>query len=223
MRLTRPDLCYICLKIASVAAAPAVTALDALDCAGCYAFYTPSTALCFSNKPWTAPDGITYPPDTLIVFVDTSFATEGNSRSQTGIIMMLNGSQSGQQSQLADSTGYAETIALHEAAHLVIVYQELLTNLGYPQHDPTPVYEENSAAWHFVEKGFDPRSMHHDIKYLFVHKLQDAGVIKVIQINTKLQLADICTKPCKWSVSSELLLLILGNHLCFSNNVEHYD
>jgi hypothetical protein len=65
--------------------------------------------------------------------------------------------------------------------------------------------------------------MHYDIKYLFVHELQDAGVLKVMKIDTKLQLADICTKPCKWSVSSELLPLIFGNRLRFSNDVEHDD
>jgi len=138
---------------------------------------------------------------------------------------MLNGSvilsKSGRQTQLADSTGYAETIALHEASHLIIVYRELLANLGCPQKDPTPVYEDNSAALRFAEKGCGPRSLHYDIKYLFVHELQEAGILVVKKIETALQLADICTKPTKWSVSSELLPLIFGNNLRFAAKVEH--
>jgi antirestriction protein ArdC len=37
--------------------------------------------------------------------------------------------KSGRQSQLADSTGYAETIALHEASHWVIGYRRIMANL----------------------------------------------------------------------------------------------
>ena len=55
--------------------------------------------------------------------------------SRTGIVFMLGGvvifSKSGKQVQLAESTGYAETIMLHKAAHLMIVYIEILTKLGY--------------------------------------------------------------------------------------------
>ena len=73
--------------------------------------------------------------------------------SRTGIVLMLGDvvvfSKYGKQVQLADSTGYAETIMLHEAAHLMIVYTEILTNLARdtgPQLAPTPVYEDDLAS-----------------------------------------------------------------------------
>ena len=176
MTLTRPYLRYVCSKIASVAAASADTDLDALDRAGRYAYNTRETALRFTDQPWTAPDGTVYPPNTMVVFVDAGFASNESKRSQTGILIMLNGaviySKSGKQSQLADSTGYAETIALHEASHLILIYRELLANLGHPQTGPTVVCEDNAAAQRFAEQGFGPRSLHYDIKYLFVHELK---------------------------------------------------
>jgi hypothetical protein len=44
--------------------------------------------------------------------------------------------------QLADFTGYAETIVLQEASHLILIYSKLLANLGRPQLGPTPVYKD---------------------------------------------------------------------------------
>jgi hypothetical protein len=225
MTLTRADLCYVCSKTASVAPNPADSDLAALDRAGRYAYDTRYSSLRFSAKPWTAPDGVKYPPNTLVAFVDASFASASNMHSQTGIILMLNGavifSKSGKQTQLADSTGYAETIALHEASHLILIYRELLANLGRPQLQPTPVYEDNSAALRFAEQGFSPRSMHYEIKYLFVHELQANGVLKVLKIPTALQLADICTKACAWSVASGILPFVFGQPPTFSTSVIH--
>jgi hypothetical protein len=43
--------------------------------------------------------------------------------------------------------------------------------------------------------------MHYKIKYLFVHKL----LLKVLEILTALQLVNICTKACTWSVASGIL------------------
>jgi hypothetical protein len=82
---------------------------------------------------------------------------------------MLNGARlfakSGRQSQLADSTGYAETIALHEASHWVIGYRRIMTNLGpgFPQECATPVFEDYSAAETFARQGIGPRSLHYDV------------------------------------------------------------
>jgi hypothetical protein len=138
---------------------------------------------------------------------------------------MLNGavilSKLGKQTQLADSTGYAETIALHEDSHLILVYRELLANLSYQQTDPTPVCEDNSATQCFAENGFGPRSLHYDIRYIFVHELQKEGVLKVLRIPTALQLADVCTKQCTWSVASTLIPLLLGHSLRFATDVIH--
>ncbi len=123
--------------------------------------------------------------------------------------------------QLADSTGYAETIALHEASHLILIYRELLANLGRPQLQPTPIYKDNSAALRFAEQGFSPRSMHYKIKYLFVHELQANSVLKVLKIPTALQIANICTKACAWSVASGILPFMFGQPPTFSTSVVH--
>jgi hypothetical protein len=168
--VTRPDAKFACSKIAGVTAAPALSDVSTLDRVGRYQYDTRKMRLNFSAKPYVGFDGTVYPPNTLIVFVDAGFGQSEDRRSQTGIIIMFNGSviysKSGKQSQLADSTGYAETIACHEVSHLVLIYRELLANLGCPQLKPTPVYEDNSACIAFANNGSGPKSMHYEIKYL---------------------------------------------------------
>ena len=91
-----------------------------------------------------------------MVFADAGFGQDAVRRSRTGIVFMLWGaiifSKSGTQMQLSNSTRYAETIALHEAAHLIIVYREILANLGYPQIAPASVYEDKAAAVCFANQ-----------------------------------------------------------------------
>jgi hypothetical protein len=221
--ITRSDIKYLCSKIAGVTTTPTAQAIAALDRGGRYLWDTRFMKLVFSDKPYVAFDGTEYPPNTLIVYVDAGFAQEADRRSQTGIIIQFNGStiysKSGKQSQLADSTGYAETIALHEVSHLVLVYRELLANLGCPQLIPTPVYEDNSACIAFAENGFGPKSVHYEIKYLFSHEVVKAGQMTVLPIPTAFQLADICTKPCTYKVYKELLPKVFGMKLSYSNTV----
>jgi hypothetical protein len=221
--ITRPDAKFACSKIAGVTAAPALSDVSALDRVGRYLYDTRKMRLNFSNKPYVAFDGTEYPPNTLIVFVDASFGQSDDRRSQTGIVIMFNGSviysKSGKQTQLADSTGYAETIACHEVSHLVLVYRELLANLGCPQTKPTPVYEDNSACIAFANNGSGPKSMHYEIQYLFINEVVKAGHMQVLPVPTAEQLADICTKPCSYKVSRLLLPKIFGMPLTYSRDV----
>ena len=98
--------------------------------------------------------------------------------------------KSGRQSQLADFTGYAKTIALHEASHWVIGYRRIMANLGFPQECATPMFEDNSAAETFARQGMGPRSLHYEVKYLYVHDQQKQGRLKVYKIDTKHPMAD---------------------------------
>ena len=133
---------------------------------------------------------------------------------------MLNGAtiyaKSGKQTQLADSTGYAETIALHEASHWVVGYRRIMLNLGFPQDCATPIYEDNSAAETFARQGMGPKSLHYEVKYLYVHDQQTSGRLKVFKIDTENQVADVLTKPVKWELAERLVTFMLGNALRFS-------
>ena len=113
-------------------------------------------------------------------------------------------------------TRHAETIALHEASHWVIGYRRIMANLGFPQECATPVFEDNSAAETFARQGMGPRSLHYEVKYLYVHDQQKRGRLKVYKIDTKHQIADLLTKPVKWELAERLVSFMLGSALVFS-------
>ena len=220
--LTRPECKYPCSKLASITINPTEDDTNAMRRVLKYLYDTRNTKLTFTKGPWTGPDGTTHEPNQLVVYVDAGFAQESERRSQTGFVMMLNGAaifaKSGRQTQLADSTGYAETIALHEATHWVVGYRRLLANLGFTQKVPTPIYEDSSSAVAFAKQGMGQRSLHYEVKYLYVTELEKSGEISVRKIDTKQQIADVLTKPVAWDTAKTLVKYMLGSDLVFTGS-----
>ena len=71
-----------------------------------------------------------------------------------------------------------------------------LDEMGLPQDSPTPIAVDNSGA---VELSRDlkscHRSRHVDRRYFKVRELSYEGVVTVQKIDTKLNPADVLTKP----------------------------
>ena len=146
-----------------------------------FLYHSRTTKLIFTPGPWTAPDGITYAGLDLVGFVDASFAQAEGRKSQTGFCLMLSGasilSKSGKQSQVTDSTGYAEAIALHEASNWVIVTRCQLADMFAPQLGLTQLLEDSKACKAFADNETGPRSLHWDVKYRYVHELQVRKIV----------------------------------------------
>jgi hypothetical protein len=121
---------------------------------------------------------------------------------------------SGKQSQLADSTCYAETSALDEASHWLIGYRHIVENLWFPQKSVTPMYEDNAAAETFAKHGMGPKSLHY-VKYLYIHNQQNPGMWNVCKIDTTDQVADVLMKPVKWELAEHLVSYLLRGELVF--------
>jgi hypothetical protein len=224
--LTRPECKYAVSKLSTIATNPLPSEIGAMRRVLKYLFDTSDTTLVFTKGYWTGPDGKVYPPNKIVVFVDAGFGQEGGRRSQTGFVIMLNGAvifaKSGRQTQLADSTGYAETIALHEATHYVVAYRRFMEKVFLPPVGPTDVREDNSAAVVFAKQGMGSRSMHYEIKYLYVTELQEQGAINVTKIGTLDQLGDVLTKPVPWDIHARLVPFLLGGPLIFSPVLETF-
>jgi hypothetical protein len=218
--LTRPDCKYACSVLARIVTNPTTDEIHAMRRVLQYLYDTRHTPLKFTRGGWVGPDGTKHAPNVLVVYVDASYGREEDKHSQTGFSLHLNGAciyaKSGKQSQLADSTGYSETIALHEASHWVIGYRRILANLGFLQKCPTQMFEDNSAAITFVQQGMGPKSLHYEIKYLYVHDQQKRGTLQVCKIDTKHQVADLLTKPVSWDLAQRLVSFLLGSPLKFS-------
>ena len=218
--LTRPECKYPCSKLASVVTNPTADDMSAMRRVLQYLYDTRNTCLTFKRGEWAGPDGTVHKANQLVVYVDAGFARDLDRYSQSGFVCMLNNAtiyaKSGKQTQLADSTGYAETIALHEACHWVIGYRRIMANLGFPQESATPMYEDSSAAEAFAKQGMGPKSLHYEVKYLYVHDQQKRGVLNVCKLDTEHQIADLLTKPVKWELAERLVSFMLGGSLVFS-------
>ena len=100
------------------------------------------------------------------------------------------------QKTTALSTAEAEYYSASTAATEVLYLRNLLESMGFTQHAPTPVYEDNTACieWGNNVIGGRERAKHIDIRKHFAHEVIQNGHMRLIQVPTASQLADILTK-----------------------------
>jgi hypothetical protein len=104
------------------------------------------------------------------------------------------------QHTVADSSCYAEYIALHDAAHETIFLRQLLDGLSLLPSGATQLFCDNNAAsclskdhvWHSQTK-------HIQVKYHYTCEHVLAGDIVVLCVGSKDNTADIFTKPLSQS------------------------
>jgi hypothetical protein len=97
----------------------------------------------------------------------------------------------------------------------IIWFRQLLTELGFPQLDPTPVFEDNSSAITIATKwsGNSKRTKHFGIRIHFLLEQYNSSVIDLVHLSSDLQIADILTKPLSTDQFLRLRDLLLGSHL----------
>ena len=97
---------------------------------------------------------------------------------------------------IALSSTEAEIIAASACAVELTHFRGLLKEMGLPQNEPSPIDVDNSGA---VELSRDlkscHRSRHVDRRYFKVRELTYEGEVAVRKIDTKLNPADVLTKP----------------------------
>jgi hypothetical protein len=78
----------------------------------------------------------------------------------------------------------------------VIFLRKFLTNLGFPQKAPTPVFADNETciAWSEGSVGGSNRAKHVNLRMHFVHEARAAGHLQLLIIESRLNGADILTK-----------------------------
>jgi Reverse transcriptase (RNA-dependent DNA polymerase) len=99
------------------------------------------------------------------------------------------------QKTVADSSCYAEYIALHEAAHETVFLRQLLDGIGFPSTTSTILRCDNAAAttiaedhvWHSCIK-------HIRVKFHYIRELIATGDMTVARCHSSNNVADILTK-----------------------------
>jgi hypothetical protein len=121
-------------------------------------------------------------------------------RSRTGyVIYMLNSAiiwSSKLQSSTALSSTEAEYIALATCARITVWLRTLLSELGFPQSDPTGIFEDNKSTINIAESlKSHPAVKHIDIRHHWIReRVLQIKDIKLIKEATQNMVADLFTK-----------------------------
>ena len=137
-------------------------------------------------------------------FVDADWGNSESLRSTTRMMARYNKGiiywKSKMQKTISLSTAEAEYYAASEMAIKIIYLRNLLSNMGFPEKPNTPVYEDNTACieWGNHVIGGRERAKHIDIRKHFAHEVIQREEMRLVKIDTSLQLANLFTKPLQY-------------------------
>ncbi|CAM9912552.1 unnamed protein product, partial [Heterosigma akashiwo] len=136
----------------------------------------------------------------LRAFTDADFCSDrADGKSVSGYVLLLGDAPiiwaSRLQGAVTTSTVEAEYLALRSAVKDIMWLRHLLVDLGCPQHDPTPVVEDNSACIDWAnDLVVSKKNRHFHVSYHLAKEQVSIGTIKMFYIRTHDQVADILTK-----------------------------
>jgi hypothetical protein len=97
---------------------------------------------------------------------------------------------------VADSSCYAEYIALHDSSHELVFLRQLLAGLSFGPTSPTPILCDNDAARRLAEDHVGhPNVKHIRVKFHYIHDLVEDGTASLTRVCLQDNTADILTKP----------------------------
>ena len=140
-------------------------------------------------------------PLSLIGYSDSDYANcVDTSRSIGGYCFTLGSGviswSSRKQPTVADSSCYAEYIALHSASHEVVFLRQLLEGLQLLPSGPAHLYCDNDAASRLSEDHvWHSHTKHIRVKYHYTRELVLAGDVTIQRVGSKDNTSDIFTKP----------------------------
>eukprot|EP01034_Spumella_vulgaris_P025234 gene25234-31665_t len=155
----------------------------------------------------------------LFAYADASFVAGDDSRSQLGYCMFLNRdsgavvARSIKDKTVSLSSTESEIKALCEAIKEIIWIRGLLAELGYPQLEPTVVYQDNQSSIRLSERiGSEARTRHIVNRLNFIRQEIEHGTVQLEYIPTGDMVADILTGPRDRGLFEYLRSILLEGH-----------
>lgn len=155
----------------------------------------------------------------LHCWVDAAYASHPDSKSHTGYCFSLGGSDMGmfysrsfKQTNVTLSSTECENAAAVEATKEIIWFRQLLSELGFPQLEPTIVFADNASMITLAEdySGNHKRVKHYLTRVNFMIEQVRSRIIQLNHISSADNISDILTKPLGPADFLRLRPLLLG-------------
>ena len=146
--------------------------------------------------------GISYKPSTSVVtraYIDASHALHPSGHGHGGLLLTMGSgplfARSFKLKSITRSSSETELAALDDGVTYVLWHRQLLSDLGYPQHEPSIICQDNKSTIIMAAQGGQfKRTKHMLVKHKFVQEHLHNQSIKLHYTPSKLMHADIMTK-----------------------------
>jgi len=189
---SRPDILYAISILSSHTKAPTRDHLTAINRVLAYVVGTRNIGLRLYSH-----EGVK-----LIATIDASYACQPDFKSHSGCTLHIGKDSaslitiSKKQKITADSSTSAEFIATHLIAKEIMWARNLLKSLGYPQEEPTVLFEDNMSTIAMIKNiSNGKKTKHIEVRYNLIRELVEKMVIKMQHLSTKDMTSDMLTKP----------------------------
>ncbi|CAI7857704.1 unnamed protein product [Closterium sp. NIES-53] len=145
-------------------------------------------------------DGVTPGTLKLSCFTDATWASEDEDHSSVGgFVCMVGGGpvswRSKKQSEIAQSSGEAEYMAMCHAIKEIVLLRKLLEDMGAEQEGPTPLFSDSEAAIGMANNPIlNGLNKHMKIKWHWVRQMVKEGIVELHHVKASKQAADFLTK-----------------------------
>ncbi|BBG98770.1 transposable element gene [Prunus dulcis] len=197
--LKRPDISFSVNLLARYSSAPTWRHWTGIKHVLRYLRGTTDMGLFYSSESTNA--------QSIIGYADAGYLSDPHQgRSQTGYVFTCGGTaiswRSTKQTLVATSSNHSEILALHEASRECVwlrsVIHHIRSTCALPSTTDTPTIlnEDNAACIAQITGGYikGDRTKHISPKFFYTHELQKSQEIKVRQIRSSDNLADLFTK-----------------------------
>ena len=188
---TRPDILFATTMASRKNQAPTAKDMVAIDRVLWYIAGTRELGLRFHSG-----EGIV-----MYVTVDAAYANHKDRKSHSAVTMHIGrksasfNSISKKQTITADSSTVAEFIGTHTAAKEIMWARMFMDEIGFPQLQPTILFEDNKSTIALIERpGNGQKTKHIDIRYNFIREQVLKKVIVMEHLGTKDMTSDALTK-----------------------------
>ncbi|KAG9093962.1 hypothetical protein FS749_013412 [Ceratobasidium sp. UAMH 11750] len=147
---------------------------------------------------------------TAHMYTDSAFADcPVTCKSHSRYVALLSGAaiswSSRKQAIVTTSSTEAEYIAMGHAAKHAMWVARLLRDLGAEVDGPLRIYADNQSSMLLADSDkLSSRTKHLDVQYHFVREQIKSGVCRFIWVPTKLNAADVLTKPLGPALFAEM-------------------